>query len=348
MEVQMTFRKFSIAYLAPLLLIAQTGRADVKTEEKTKVEFTGMLGGFMKVFGGKSAKEGIVSKVAVKGNRKMTTNEDTAELVDLSEEKVYQIDLKKKSYTVVTFAQMRQQMEDALAKAKQQAASQPEAPKPDPKAQPQQTTEYAVDFKLQDSGQKKVINGFNCHEVVATITVRPKDKPAQDGALVLTTSMWMSTPKIAAMKELEDFDRRYAQKLALQFDKEMVEQMRPAMASYPGLGIAMGKLEIEKVKMDGTPVLTVMGFEAVAPPNQTADGKPASTASTPPPQQQKSTVPSIGGLIGGLGKKAAPKEEPSSTSKPGSIMTTNHELVSVSTSVVDADISIPAGFKEKK
>ena len=139
----MTFRKFSIAYLAPLLLIAQTGRADVKTEEKTKVEFTGMLGGFMKVFGGKSAKEGIINKVAVKGNRKMTTNEDTAELVDLSEEKVYQIDLKKKTYTVVTFAQMRQQMEDALAKAKQQAASQPppEAPKPDPKAQPQQTTE---------------------------------------------------------------------------------------------------------------------------------------------------------------------------------------------------------------
>ena len=152
------------------------------------------------------------------------------------------------------------------------------------------------------------------------------------------------------MKEVEDFDRRYAQKLALQFDKEMVEQMRPAMAQYPGLGIAMGKLEIEKVKMDGTPVLTVMGFEAVVPPDQTADGKPSTPASTPPPQQQKSTVPSIGGLIGGLGKKAAPKEEPSSSSssKPGSIMTTNHELVSVSTSVVDADISIPAGFKEKK
>jgi hypothetical protein len=161
--------------------------------------------------------------------------------------------------------------------------------------------------------------------------------------------MWMSTPKIAAMKEVEDFDRRYAQKLALQFDKEMVEQMRPAIATYPGLGIAMGKLEIEKVKMDGTAVLTVMGFDAVVPPDQTAGGKPSTPAATQPPPQQKSTVPtSIGGLIGGLGKKAVPKEEPSSSSKPGSIMTTNHELLSVSTSVLESDISIPAGFKEKK
>jgi hypothetical protein len=56
-------------------------------------------------------------------------------------------------------------------------------------------------------------------------------------------------------------------------------------------------------------------------------------------------------LIGGLGKKAAPKEEPASSSsnnKSGSIMTTNHELLSVSTSVAEADVSIPAGFKEKK
>jgi hypothetical protein len=335
--------------LASLLLIAQAGRAEVKTEERTKVEFAGPLGGFMRVFGGKSVKEGIVNKVAVKGDRKMTTNEETAELVDLSEEKVYQIDLKKKTYSVVTFAQMRQQMEDALARAKQQAAAQPEAPKQDPKEPPPQATEYVIDFKLQDSGQKKMINGFNCHEVVATITVRQKDKPAQDGAMVLTSSMWMSTPKIAAMKEVEDFDRRYAQKLALQFDKEMVEQMRPAIATYPGLGIAMGKLEIEKVKMDGTAVLTVMGFDAVVPPDQTAGGKPSTPAATQPPPQQKSTVPtSIGGLIGGLGKKAVPKEEPSSSSKPGSIMTTNHELLSVSTSVLESDISIPAGFKEKK
>jgi hypothetical protein len=187
-----------------------------------------VLGGFMKVFGGKSVKEGIVDTVALKGNRKMTTHEDTAELVDLNAEKIYQIDLKKKTYTVMTFAEIKQQMEDALAKAKQQAAAQPDAPKPDPKAQQQgqQPVEYVVDFSLKKSGQKKVINGFNTEETVATVTIRQKDKPTQDGALVMTTSLWMSNPRIAALKELEEFDLKVAQKLALQFDKEMVEQMR--------------------------------------------------------------------------------------------------------------------------
>ena len=36
----------------------------MKTQEKTKVEFPGLLGGMMKFFGGKSAKEGMVNTIA--------------------------------------------------------------------------------------------------------------------------------------------------------------------------------------------------------------------------------------------------------------------------------------------
>lgn len=344
----MIFRKLSIVSLVTLMLISQAARAEVKTEERTRMEFPGALGGIMKVFGGKAAKEGIVNKVALKGNRKMTTNEDTAELVDLTEEKVYQIDLKKKTYTVLTFAQMKQQMVDAMAKAKAEVASQPSAPKPDPNAPPPEKPEIAIDFTLKESGQKKTINGFDCHEVVATVTVRQKDKTADDGAMQLTTSMWM-TPQIAAMKELQDFDRRFAEKLVLPMTKETVEQLGPAMATNPGLSEAIGKLDIEKVKMDGTAVLTVMRFEAVGNPDQTAAAAPAPKPA--PAEQPKSTgIPtSVGGLLGGFGKKPAPKPaEETSSSKPGAIMTTNHELVSVSTSVSESDVSIPAGFKEKK
>jgi len=325
------------------MLISQAARAEVKTEERTRIEFPGALGGIMKVFGGKSAKEGVVNKVALKGDRKMTTNEDTAELIDLTEEKVYQIDLKKKTYSVLTFAQMKQQMEEAMAKAKAEMASQPSAPKPDPTAPPAEKPDFAVDFKLQESGQKKTINGFDCHEVVATVTVRQKDKTADEGAMVLTTSMWM-TPQIAAMKELEDFDRRFAEKLVIPMAREVAEQIGPAMATYPGLGEAMGKLEIEKVKMDGTAVLTVMRFEAVGNPDQTATAKPAPAE----PPKQSGIPTSVGGLLGGFGKKPAPKPEETNSSKPAAFMSTNHELVSVSTSVLQSDVSIPAGFKEKK
>src|SRR5215831_7043905 len=94
--------KRGIALLALLatLSLAPAAIADVKTEEKTSVQLPGVLGGIAKVFGGKAARDGITNKVALKGDRKMTVNEDTAELIDLKEEKIYKIDLKKKTYSV--------------------------------------------------------------------------------------------------------------------------------------------------------------------------------------------------------------------------------------------------------
>jgi len=340
----MKHRTFLTGFLA-LVLVASAARAEVKTEEKTTMQFPGLLGGVMKVFGGKAARQGIVEKVAVKGNRKMTTSEDTAELIDLGEEKIYQIDLKKKTYTVMTFAEVKRQMEEAMAKAKAEAAKNPQA-KQEPPQTNGQKPEFVVDFKVSESGQKKTINGYDCHEVVMTVTVRPKDqsKPENNGSMNMVSSMWLTT-KIPAMKELEDFDRRYAEKMILPFASEMVQEMAPTMAMYPGMQEGIGKLEIEKVNMNGTAVLTTVRAEVAAPPD-------ASAKTQPPPAQpakQSSSVPtSIGGLLGGLGRKAAPKPDESEANKPGVLMSSNHELVSVSTTVSEADVSIPAGFKEKK
>ena len=46
--------------------------ADVKTREKTQIKFEGMLGRVVGMFGGKGARDGIVTSAAVKGNRKAT------------------------------------------------------------------------------------------------------------------------------------------------------------------------------------------------------------------------------------------------------------------------------------
>ena len=110
-----------VATIALSLATAATLRADVKTQERTQVRFEGALGRIVNLFGGKGAREGIVSTVALKGNRMMSTTDTTGEIVDLGEEKVYQLDLKKKTYTVVTFAELRRQMEEAMAKAKKDA-----------------------------------------------------------------------------------------------------------------------------------------------------------------------------------------------------------------------------------
>lgn len=335
----MSCRYVSIAFLGIAVLVASPLRAEVKIQEKTKMEFAGPMGGIMKVFGGKSYKDGIQETVSVKGNRKMTVSGDTAELIDLAEEKVYQIDVKGKSYRVMTFEQMRKQMQEAMDKAK--AQSQNQAPKEQPTAKPDEP-QFEMDFKIQESGQKKVIAGYDAREIIATVTMHEKGKPASEGAFVVTSSMWQA-PKIAQLKEIEDFDVKFAQKLLLPFAKDMAEQMAPALGAYPQLMGAMGKIEAEKVNMDGTTVSTVVRFGAAASPDQ----KPAAQQ----PKQAEPAPKSLGGLLGGLGVKAVTgnkKEENTAPSDPGAIMTSTQELVSISSTVSDADVSIPANFKEKK
>ena len=324
--------------LLPIVLVT-TVFAEVKTEQKTKMEMPGVLGGLMKTFGGKNAREGIVSKTAVKGDRKMTINDDTAELIDLAQEKMYLIDMKNKSYTVRTFEEMRRQMQEAMAKAQSQSAKRETAPEKAP--------EFTVDFNLKESGEKKKINGYDAREIVMTITVRDKNKKPEDGSMVLTSSMWLA-PRIAAMKEVEDFDRRFAEKLLLPFAADYAQQMAPMVAMYPGFKEGMGKLQAEKVNMDGTSVLTVIRMEVMGNAEQTAQAPQA-----PQAQQNKQTeIPrSLGGLLGGLGRKAASKDDNNAGSgKAGSasLMTINEELLSVTTNVADADVAVPAGFKEKK
>ena len=63
-----------------------------------------------------------------------------------------------------------------------------------------------VDFDVRNTGEKKTINGFDTHQVVMTITVREKGKTLEEsGGMVLTSDMWLA-PKIAAMKEIAEFD----------------------------------------------------------------------------------------------------------------------------------------------
>jgi hypothetical protein len=87
--------------------VSSFGEAGVKTEEKTRVELGGPLGGILRVFGGKTAKEGIVTTTAVVDDRRLIRSGDAGQIVDLAEEAVYDLDLKKKTYTATSFAELK-------------------------------------------------------------------------------------------------------------------------------------------------------------------------------------------------------------------------------------------------
>ena len=326
-----------------VLMLAAAGvvglRAEVKTAQKSQVKFEGTIGRVMGMFGGKAAKEGLVSNVAVKGNRKMIADEYTGQIIDLDEEKVYSLDMRKKNYEVVTFEEMRRRMKEAEEKASESMKQAKDEQQPEGK-------QMEVDFSLKESGQKKTVNGYDCREVIMSITAREKGKTLeQSGGMVLTSNMWLG-PKIDAMKEIEDFDLRYAKALAgplAGVSTDAAQQMAAALALYPAMKDMMGKMQAEKVNMDGTPVLTVTTIETVRGTEQAAKEQEE-------PKEEKADMTSLGGIGGFLGKKAFGKKQAAQgqPSNRSTVMTMNHELVSVSTSVAATDLQIPAGFKEKK
>jgi hypothetical protein len=317
--------------------------ADMKSRQKTQVKFEGMLGKMMGMFGGKSVKEGVVSTVAISGDRMLTVTGQTGELVDLAQEKVYDIDFKGKSYEVRTFAEIRKQWEEAKAKMKEQAAEAKEEKAEEPDVQ------YEIDFTIDKPGQRKTVSGYDCELAVMTIAARQKGKKLEDGGgLVMTTDMWMA-PKIPAMQEQAAFYQRYMKKLFGNDTETMARDFAQAMAMYPQMQAAMERMKKEGAKLDGTAVLTTMKVETVMSPEQ-AQAKAESG------DKPKMGLALPGGLGGMFGKKKkteeAPKEglpaAPGETPKNrATFMTSTTELLEVQALASAADVEIPAGFKQK-
>ena len=342
-----------------LILTAGWLQADVKKEEKSQVKFPGMLGRVMNLFGGKAMREGTTDTVVVKGNRKLTSDGTTGRIIDLDEQKIYDIDFKSKSYKVMTFDDLRRQMQqqEERAKADQQKSQPSTAPKseaPDPNAKQMQ-----IDFDLKETGQKKTINGFDTREIVMTITVHEKDKTLQQsGGMVMTTHEWLG-PKIAALKEITDFDRRYQEKLNGPSYAIMpsADQMAAAVAMYPMLTQAIGKFNVENVNTDGTAIETVMTTDSVLSAEDLQKQQQQQQQNAQKSDDSNTDAPtSIGGLIGGFGRRAIRNrqkkqdEQQQANTTPGrsTIMTMNNEVLKVATDATDADVAVPAGFKLKK
>jgi len=334
--------------LVALALAASLGAsvfADVKTEEKTLIRFEGMLGRMSRMFAGKAAKEGLIATVAVKGDRMARIDDESGEIIDLAEEKVYQLDLKKKTYRPLTFEQMRQQYEAAMKKADEQMKELREAQ--EPAAKDQKPPEFEMDVAVSETGQRKAVAGYDCREVLSTVTLRPKGQTIdQGGGLVLSTSMWLA-PKVPAMQEIMEFERRYAEKLMGPAMIAKAQEMATVFAMYPGMGEAMRRAQEEAAKMDGTPLLTVTKVETVAGAEQAAQRDQAE-------KQEEETAPTgLGGLGGLMGKKfmkkkaEEPKPQGQGASNRTTVMTSTTEYLRIADAATATDVAIPAGFRER-
>jgi len=309
-----------------ILLSASMALADATIQQKTQVHFGGALGSVINVFGRKATHEGVVSDVAIHKNRKISRSGDTGEIVDLDEQKVYYMDYDHKTYKVVTFDELRRQYEEAKEKAKKQQSSAD-------KGEKSQGPEYEVEFSIKPTGNKETINGWNTREEIATVTVHEKGKTLEDaGGFVLTSDMWIG-PRVAAMREMADFELKFMQKV---YGDAFMADMRQAAAMFaatPAFAKAMKTFNDKQRTFDGTTIRSKMTFEAVA-------GKNA----PPPDQQPSSPAAAIGGLLGRMKQR---RQSDQAGAQHSTMFDSNHELLKASTTASAADVAMPAGFKEK-
>jgi hypothetical protein len=330
----------------------QVVSADVRTDQKVKFQLGGMMGKMLNMFGGKGAREGTTSMVAVKGNRKATMSEAGGQIVDLSEEKIYDIDLKKKTYKVTTFAQLRAEMEKARREAEQQAremekAEQPERSEPSKPAEkdPNQK-EFEVDFDIKNTGATRTINGFETKQTVMTITVREKGKTLNEsGGLVTTTDLWLAS-NVPSTDDIAAFDKKFAEKVygPVVMSGASAQDMAMAMAMYPQMKPALDKMAAEGTRVEGTAILSEMKMESVPPGTANAPSAAAPAAEEPKKR-------GLGGMLGGLKKMAEQsQQQQNSNAKPqrAMVMSTTVEMLKLTKDVGADAVALPAGLKEVK
>ncbi len=246
-----------------------------------------------------------------------------SEIILLNQEQFINIDHEKKVFTVATFAQMRQQWEKAMQQMKDSKKNAPEKPE----------ATMTPKISVKDTGETKVINGFNCRHVIMNLSLEIQDqKSGQKGTMDMVSDLWV-TKDVQGFDEQREFYQHFAEKMgAMTYAREMMGMMG-GMMQDPNATQGMAEMKKELAKMEGTPILTItsMMMPAGSMPPESAQSQ---SRNEPPPDLGKEAkdaaedsavnqaTEKVGKIFGGLGgfgrkkKKAEPAPEKPQVSPP--------------------------------
>lgn len=359
-----TFKKLTM--LALVLAMPTVLFADFSYQQTTQIT-GGSLLSLLKMAGALSSQarkagDPIVTSVYLQGNRMANVTPDTVEIIDLDKETITHIDVAKRTYTVMTFQQMKEQMVKA-----QQEMEKHQAPKPDAnKDKNADKVDMSFDVHVRKTGTQKRVSGLNTTEAILTMMMNATDqKSKQTGTMAITNDMWV-VPELPGYTQVRDFQMRMAEKMGVMTSGGGMDMSR-MLAQNPGATQAMAGMAKEMQKIQGVPVMQVMRM------GTTTDGKPLPAASEAPlPADATPAMPSGGdiakqsaasaltshlglGGFGGFGKKKQeeppppPANQNSKTPPPTSAVLMESQTTSSNFSSAPVDPShfeVPAGFKQ--
>ncbi len=340
--------------------------ADFSYQQTTQITGGSVLG-MLKMAGALSSQarkagEPVVSTVYLKGNRMANVATDSIEIVDLDHETITHIDTVKRTYTVMTFQQMKEQMAKARQEMeKRQAEHSAGTAAPDPNAD---NVKMSFDVHVRKTGAEKQLSGLATGEAILTMLMNATDQNSkQTGTMAITNDMWLA-PEIPGYSELRDFHMRMAAKMGMMTAGAGLDFSK-ILAQNPGAGQALVDMGKEMQKIEGVPVMQIMRM------GTTTDGRPLPAASEAPlPPDSSPAMPSGGdiakesatsaltshlpfGGLGGFGHKKKnsqpPPDQDAKTPPPTSMVLMESQVTSSNFSSGPVDPShfeVPAGYKQ--
>jgi len=226
----------------------------------------------------------------VHGNQKAIVSKDYSEIWDLDKETITHIDNTKKTYSVMTFADMRKALQELPAKMKEmQDKVQAEQAKAKSQAPPT-TLQYSFSVDVKDTGLTKMIDKYNAKQQIMTMatTVTDSANPSTKIVYAFTDEIWTTPELPSEMKEVEEFDKRFAKKMMQGVDTKDVlngmsnmrnsaqMSMNQMFGMQPGAGESFEAMGKELAKIKGTRVLEItrMGGSGTGIQAQPGDDTP--------------------------------------------------------------------------
>ncbi len=167
-----------VAGIAGILVLAGSPLLADFTYQETSTITGGAMASMMRLAGvfSKQAREPMQSTISVKGDRMMHRSANHASIIDLGSGTITTIDIQKKQYSVMTFEEMKQMMEQMAQKMKQNDKGE-------------------MNFKVSANatGKTKQVAGFDAKEMVMTMEMEAKDKESgQKGGMIVISDMWLA------------------------------------------------------------------------------------------------------------------------------------------------------------
>ena len=329
---------YTYTLLAVALACSATLQADFRYESTTRITGGAMVG-MMKFAGALSkdarkATEPQQSTTAVKGNRMVHQSADTSQIIDLDRQTITRVHVTNRTYSVMTFDQMKQAMEEMSKKMQGNKNGDAQ--------------DVQFDVSIKETGQSKQVAGVEAHEVIMTITAKGKDaKSGASGGMDIANDIWIGS-KVAGYDEVRSFYRRMGQTL------NWSPSGSPMGAGQPGMARAMAEMYKEGAKLDGMPVLSITKVGGKLDGMPSGDGAQPSRPSAPQPSVSDALGGALAGRLGmgGLGRRKPKQEDTSAASTPASassdsLLEMSTEITSYSAAAADpALFEVPAGFTQ--